>query len=587
MHDKVCRMTILRLFRFLLPHKKLVFGSVLMGFATVASSVGLMSSSAYIISMAALHPSIAVLQVAIVGVRFFGISRGLFRYLERYFSHQATFHLLAQMRSRFYQGLEPLAPARLVDRHSGDLTSSLLGDSAALEDFYLRAVAPPLSAALAAAATAVFLYGIDPRLALALLCFLASSGIGVPLLLRKISRAPGKMAVDSRANLNALLVDGIQGLPELLAYGQEKNWADKVSEAGLQWQKAQARLSVSSGFESGLMVLGANLGMLACLIVGITLVESGQMEGFLLAVVCLAALATFEAISPLPSAARTLEISLASADRLFEVIDSVPEVAGDGDLQPPRNYQLEVNDLTFCYPGSVQPALQGLTFRLSEGKRTAIVGQSGSGKSTLVNLLLRFWNYGPERGGQGEIRLGGEDLKLYDDDALRKWLSVVPQEPYLFNAPVIDNIQLGSLGAQNEKVLAAADAAQIHDFAKSLPKGYDSWVGEDGLRLSAGERQRIAIARALVREAPILILDEPTSNLDTVTERKVLEKILNSGGRRSILLLTHRFVLMEEMDEILVLANGQVVERGKHKDLILQRGIYARMWETYRQEIRC
>lgn len=576
-------MTILRLLRFLLPHKKLVFGSVLMGFATVASSVGLMSSSAYIISMAALHPSIAVLQVAIVGVRFFGISRGLFRYLERYFSHQVTFHLLAEMRSLFYQALEPLAPAKLVDRHSGDLTSRLLGDTAALEDFYLRAVAPPLSAALAAAASAVFLFRIDPRLALALLCFLGLSGIGVPLLLRQISRTPGKQVVDGRAHLNILLVDGIQGLPELLVNGQERRWAEKISEAGLRLQKAQARLSAGSGFESGLMVLGANMGMLACLIVGITLVETGQMQGLLLAVVCLAALATFEAVYPLPSAARTLESSLASAGRLFEVIDSAPELDGKGVLHPPGNPLLEVKDLTFCYPESVRPVLQGVSFNLSEGKRTAIVGQSGSGKSTLVNLLLRFWEYGPERGGQGEIRLGGEDLKLYDDDALRKWLGVVPQEPYLFNATVRDNILLGSIDAQNEEVLTAAMAAQIHDFALSLPKGYESWVGEDGLRLSAGERQRIAIARALVRSAPILILDEPTSNLDTVTERKVLESILNSGSNRSILLLTHRLVLMEEMDEILVLAHGQVVERGKHKDLILQSGTYARMWDMSRQ----
>lgn len=580
-------MTIVRLLRFLLPYRKWVFASVLMGFATVASSIGLMSASAYIISMAALRPSIAALQVAIVGVRFFGISRGLFRYLDRYFSHQATFHLLARMRSWFYQGLEPLAPAGLVDRHSGDLTSRLLDDTAALEDFYLRAVAPPLSAGLAAAASAVFLYGFDPGLALALLFFLILSGLGVPLLLRWISRAPGEKAVESRANLNVLLVDGIQGLPELLVYGHEKLWAERVDEAGRQWQKSQARLSITSGFESGFMLLGANLCMLAVLILGIILVDADRLDGVFLAVICLAALATFEAVSPLPTAARTLEGSLAAARRLFDVIDSPPQVRETGERRPSGAGRLEVRELTFCYPGTERPALEGVSFSLSEGKRIAVVGHSGSGKSTLINLLLRFWEYGPERGGRGEIWLNGEDLKGYDADALRKWFAVLPQDPYLFNAPVRDNILLGDAEAQDGEIVEAASAAQIHDFISELPEGYATWVGEEGARLSAGERQRVAIARALVRNAPVLIMDEPTANLDSVTERRVLEAILAGDGSRSILIMTHRLVLMEKMDEILVLKDGRVVERGKHEDLVRQQGYYARMWETYRQEMAC
>jgi ABC-type multidrug transport system fused ATPase/permease subunit len=215
-----------------------------------------------------------------------------------------------------------------------------------------------------------------------------------------------------------------------------------------------------------------------------------------------------------------------------------------------------------------------VTFDLQPGTSLAIVGPSGAGKSTIANLLFRFWEY-----ELGEIRLGGESLKSLNQDEVRKRFALVSQNSYFFNASIRENLRLARPKITQEEMEAAAQTAQIHDFIMSLPKGYDTMIGEQGLRLSGGERQRLAIARALLKDAPILILDEPTANLDSITEKQVLETLFAVMKQKTSLLITHRLIGLENMDEIIVLDHGRIVERGRHDELLKSEGVYRRLWD--------
>jgi ABC-type multidrug transport system fused ATPase/permease subunit len=355
----------------------------------------------------------------------------------------------------------------------------------------------------------------------------------------------------------------------------------------LSLDAAQQRMALLNGLGTALSSLSANLGLLAVLAVAIPLVGSSRLPGVYLAVVALAALSCFEAVQPLPLAAQYLESSLQAARRLFEVADAQPVVTIPADPRPlPQTFGLEIRDLSFCYPfpdehtpGSDREAWRLALDRLSlpAGKHVAVVGPTGSGKTTLVNLLLRFWDF-----QDGSIRLDGCDIRGLDPLALRGRMGVVAQQTYLFNATLRENIVLGRPGASQEEVERAARRAQIHEFILRLPQGYETWIGEQGLRLSAGERQRIAIARALLKDAPFLILDEPTANLDAVNEKLVVEAIHTLMQDRTTLMITHRLVGMGWMDEILVLQGGRIVERGTHLELLQAGGSYNRMWGLQR-----
>ena len=574
------RLILPRLLSFLQGSWGWVALSVLLGTLTIGSNVSLMGTSAWLISTAALHPSIAELEVAIVGVRFFGITRGVFRYTERLVSHDVTFRLLSRLRVWFYEKLEPLAPARLMDYRAGDLLARIIGDVETLENFYVRVVAPPLVALLTALGVSIFLASFYPPLATVLIGFFLGLGLILPLLSQSLSRGPGKALISLRAELHIQLVDGIQGLPDILAYGRGADRLKLISETGQAYGRAQRRMARISGLQSALTVLLTNLGMWTVLFLTIPIVSEGRLSGVMLGTLTLLTLASFEAVNPLPQAAQMWESVRTAAGRLFEIVDAEPVVKDSREQKTGSSEAeklistLEFSNLSFSYPNQSIPAVHDISFKLESGKSLAIVGPSGAGKSTLVSLLLRFWEY-----SSGDIRLGGESLRSLEQDRVQERCGVVSQSSYFFNASVRENLRLARPSASIEEIEEATRQAQIHEFILGLPKGYETFIGEQGLRLSGGERQRLAIARALLKDTPILILDEPTANLDPLTEKLVLETLFEIMRGKSTLLITHRLVGLENVDEILVIEGGQIVQRGTQAELLKRDGTFLRHWE--------
>jgi ATP-binding cassette subfamily C protein CydCD len=578
--DSHPRSSILRLLGFLRYSWGWVLLSVLLGVITIGSNVGLMVTSAYLVSAAALHPQLGTLMVAIAAVRFFGIGRGVFRYAERLASHSVTFRLLARLRLWFYKALEPLAPARIMQYRSGDLLSRIVADVDNLDGFYVRVVAPPLVAMVVVVSMVFFLGWYDLKLAWVYLAFNFVLGIGVSLLSWTLSQSSATGLVSKRAALQARWVGGILGLADLLVFGHEVEYSESLQRDGQACDQAQRHLAFLNGFSSALSILLVNLGMLAILGLAIPLVVVGQVSPVMLAALTMSALAGFEAVVPLPLAAQTLASSLQSARRLFELVDAKPNVQDPLSARrlpftdSPGSLDLNITNLSFCYPGQSRPALQEISFHLTLGKQIAIVGPSGAGKTSLTNILLRFWDY-----SQGLIRLDGCELHDIAQEDVRRWFGYISQRTFFFYGTIRQNLLLARPEATEIEIVRAAKLARIHEFIAGLPEGYETVIGERGFRLSGGERQRVAIARALLKNAPVFLFDEPTANLDPITERQILDVLLTMTNDHSLLLITHRLVRLENMDEILVLDQGRVVERGTHASLLAGRGLYRYMWD--------
>lgn len=574
--SRIRESTLGRLLAFVWPYKWLTLLTVFLGVGTIGSSLGLMGVAGYLLSLTALQdPTLPAIWVAIAAVRLFGLARPAFRYAEQYVSHSVTFRVLAHLRTWFYARLEPLAPARLqqLNLGRGDLLTRITADVDTLENFFGRVLEPTLVALLTALVSAGVLgFLSDWRAGLVLLITLALAGLGAPWLTHRLSREPGRRLTQIRAELNGVLVDGIQGTAELLVFGAGEAYARRVARLSRELSQVQERLAVIRGLGNGLLSLLTFAAVALLLVLTIP-----QAEPILLATLALITLAAFEAVTPLPLAYQHLTISLSAAERILALVDAqplVPETGGvllpAADAAPPA---LRVENLSFRYGPEEAWALRDLSFRVPSGGRVAIVGPSGAGKSTLFNLLLRFWPY-----TDGEIWLGEQELRTLSPTAVRDGLAVVSQETYLFQTTIKDNLRVARPGADLAALDAAVHSAQLDRFLHTLPDGYETLVGDQGQLLSGGERQRLAIARALLRDAPLLLLDEPTANLDAVTEQALQTELATAMGGRTTLLITHRLVGLEGFDQILVLDGGRVVQSGSHRELVGQPGLYRQMW---------
>jgi ATP-binding cassette, subfamily C, bacterial CydC len=568
----------LRLVRFLKAHRLHLALAVFLGVATVVGNVGLLATAAYVISAAALMPILAALAGPIYLVRLFGVGRAGARYAERMVSHSLTFKLLTDLRSWFYARLEPLAPARLLRYRTGDLLSRIVKDVEELENIYLRILSPVVVAAIVSLLTFLLFYAFSPLLAFVGLAFLVATGVGMPLLVKGMARKLGQRQLELRAELNAQIVDSIQGVQDLLVFGREHDWRREISALNRELDQVQKRMAFITGLQHALGDLMMNLAMLAILVLAIPLVAGGEIPGVYLAFLALVILGSFEAVQPLGTAFQFFGRSVGAGKRLFEILEAEPEVTEpEKPLPPPETYTLEFDRVSFRYEHDGPQVLEDVTFKLKPGSRVAVVGPSGAGKSTFINLVLRFW--APTG---GEIRLGGRDIRGYAQEDLHREFGVVLQNTHVFNDTLRGNLLLAKPEATDDELERALAQAQLSRLAARLPKGLSSSLGEQGLTLSGGERQRLAVARALLKGTPLLVLDEPTANLDPITEREVLNATYELMRDHATLVVTHRLVRMEDMDEILVLDAGRIVERGTHEELVRVGGLYHQMLEVQR-----
>ena len=568
--------TALRLIGFLKPFWKWVLLSILLSTATIVSGIGLLGTSAYLIAYAALQPSVAVLQVAIVGVRFFGITRSGFRYLERLTSHSVNFRLLAGLRTWFYRALEPLAPARLTDLAGGDLLQRALGDIETLENFYVRVVSPGVTAVLITLGMGWFAGRFRPILGVILAAGLALGGTAVPLLAYRIGKGAGSRLVRARASMNARLLESFQGLGDLAAFGQVGTARQNIESDTNRLSAVQLEFALGSSAVSFLEQVVSGGTLIVMLWFAVPFVTAGQIDGITLAVLALLTMASFEAVTPLPLAAQLLESSLAAARRLFDLASLTPAViepAKPVPLPVPVN-RVRLERVSMRYDAALPLTLKEISLELAAGKLVAVVGSSGAGKSSLANLLLRFWNF---EGGEYMLDQVPAGAALSDD--VRACFSVISSNAYLFNTTVRANLHLARPGAPDEALVEALRLAGMSAWFEGLPRGLSTWVGEHGLHLSGGESQRLAIARMILQDRPFVVLDEPTANLDAQTELKLIEDLADLFQDKGVLWITHHLVRMERMDEILVMDQGRVAERGTHDQLMALGGLYRRLWK--------
>jgi ATP-binding cassette subfamily C protein CydC len=528
---------LIQILRLMRPFWQRVLLALLLSVLTIGSGIALMMTSAWLISTAALQLGITSLGLAPTAVRFFGLSRAIFRYLERLVSHDVTFRLLARLRVWFYERIEPLSLMQLQSFRSGDLMSRVVTDVEELQNFYLRIVSPPIVALVITAVMGFAFSLFDGRTALVLVAFMLLSGSVLPFLTWRIGEGAGSQVVAQRTRLNSHLVDTVQGLADSIAFGYAGRLHEALGEMNGRLSQAERQMGRLDGLQGGLSVLLVNLAAACVLWVAI-----GRVDGLILATLTLGTIAAFEAITPLALAGQNLGKELTAADRVFEVIDSTPTVPEPA--QPIAlsldNPTLTLEGVTFRYEAGERPVFADFSLVVPYGSRVLITGESGAGKSSLINVLLRFAEY--ER---GRITVGGQDLRSLGHESVRQLFGVMTQRTHLFNTTIRENIRIGRKSASEEEIIAAAQAAQIHDFVLSLPAGYDTAVGESGTLLSGGERQRIALARMLLKDAPIWLLDEITANLDPVTAANVLQAVFKAGANRTLILMTHRTNLVK------------------------------------------
>jgi ATP-binding cassette subfamily C protein CydC len=476
------------------------------------------------------------------------------RYLERLVTHEATLKLLARLRCWFYEALEPLAPAALQHHHSGDLLSRIRADIDTLDNLYLRLLVPAGTAFLATTILTLFLASYSLALAGVLLTLLLTAGVATPLITSKLGRKPGERKVSLLAEQRSLLVDSTQGMGELLLYGAVSNQLQGVNDNSQALAAEQARLSGINGLSQAALLFCANLALWLILWLAIPMVESGTLHKADLAMLALFSLAAFEVVMPLPAALQAYGETLAAAQRLFEIVEhEVPLKSPSAPAPLPDRFDIRIQQVTFTYPGTKQPALQNIDLTVPHGGRLTLRGRSGSGKSSLIQLLVRF--YEPQ---QGHISLGGLPLRDWDIEQLRSQLAVVSQQTHLFTGTIRDNLLIANPQADDQALQQACRIAQIHDFISSLPESYETWVGEAGATLSGGQARRIAIARAMLKDAPVLLLDEPTEGLDATTATRLLEAIDHAAADKTVILITHRAIGCDDFAPTLVMENGQL-----------------------------
>ncbi|MER7923989.1 thiol reductant ABC exporter subunit CydD [Streptomyces sp. NPDC096057] len=543
--------------------------ALLLGSLALGSAVGLMGTSGWLISRASQQPPVLYLMVAVTATRAFGIGRAVFRYAERLVSHDAVLRMLADTRVAVYRRLERLAPAGLRDTRRGDLLSRLVADVDALQDYWLRWLLPAGVAVAVSAATVGFTAWLLPAAGAVLAVGLLAAGAGVPLVTGAVARRAERRLAPARGALATRVTELLTGTAELTVAGALPARTAEARRADGVLTRIASRAATATALGDGLTALVSGLTVAATALVAAQAVAAGRLSGVLTAVVVLTPLAAFEAVLGLPLAVQYRQRVRKSAERVYEVLDA-PEPVREPERPrraPATPFPLVVQGLAARHTGQDRDAVAGLNLTLEKGRRVAVVGSSGSGKTTLAQVLLRFLD-----ADAGTYTLAGVDAYALDGDDVRRLVGLCAQDAHLFDSSVRENLLLAKRDATEDELRAALARARLLDWADGLPEGLDTLVGEHGARLSGGQRQRLALARALLADFPVLVLDEPAEHLDLATADALTADLLAATEGRTTLLITHRLAGLEDVDEVIVLDEGRVVQRGPFAGLASVEG---------------
>lgn len=553
-------------------HKWMLTLGIVLAIVTLLASIGLLTLSGWFLSASAVAGFAGIYSfnymLPAAGVRGAAITRTAGRYFERLVSHDATFRVLQHLRVHTFSKLLPLSPAGLARYRQGELLNRIVADVDTLDHLYLRVISPLVGAFVVIMVVTIGLSVLDVTLACTLGGVMLLTLFIMPPVFYRAGKTTGQNLTHLRGQYRQQLTAWLQGQAELTIFGASDRYRAQMEATELQWHEAQRRQSELTALSQALMLLIGAVAILLMLWMAAGGVDGNAQPGALIALFVFCALAAFEALAPVTGAFQHLGQVIASAVRITELTEQKPEVIFPTDESGvPEQVTLTLRDVVFSYPGQAQKALDSLSLQVNPGEHIAILGRTGCGKSTLLQLLTRAWD--PQ---QGEILLNDRPIAALNEKTLRRTISVVPQRVHLFSATLRDNLLLAAPDASDERL---ADTLRRVGLEKLLDDtGLNSWLGEGGRQLSGGELRRLAIARALLHDAPLMLLDEPTEGLDATTESQMLELLAEVMRGKTLLMVTHRLRGLARFDQIIVMDNGQIIEQGNHADLLAQQGRY-------------
>ncbi|WP_318498444.1 heme ABC transporter ATP-binding protein/permease CydC [Photobacterium leiognathi] len=568
--------------RDLIPYLKLYrkhwFGltlGMILGLATILAAISLLTLSGWFIAASA----VAGLTIARetfnymlpgAGVRGFSMARTAGRWGERVVSHNATFKLLADLRLFFFRKLTPLIPGRQTNLRDADLLNRLVADVDAMDHIYLRLVSPLVIGVLGIAAITAFLAWFDLTIGLTLGGILLVLMIVLPIIFYRLGKRNGEQLTFAKANYRIKLLDWLQGHAELLLFNAESRYRQQAEAEQDQLLAAQRKMASLTGLANGILMAATGWTLVVILWIAADGIGGHAPDPFV-AMVAFATMASFEMMMPVAGAFQYLGQTLTSAKRLNEIIEATPDTVFDpngycGDAQG----ALKIENVSYTYYGSTQAVVKNVSIDLKQGEKLALLGRTGCGKSTLLQLITRSWD--PQ---QGQILLDSKPLPEWSEASLRKAITVVSQRVDIFNGSLRENLVLAKPNGTDAEFTEAL--IQVGLSALLEDKGLDTWLGDGGRQISGGERRRLGIARALLHDAPILLMDEPTEGLDRRTEQQILALLLEHAKDKTVLFITHRLVGLDQMDQICLMDEGEIIERGKHQELLAQKGRYAEL----------
>ncbi|MEI6405493.1 MAG: thiol reductant ABC exporter subunit CydC [Actinomycetes bacterium] len=584
-----------RMWAYFADKKWPLAAAVALSATTTISTVGLMATSGWLIARASQMPPVLDLSIAVVSVRTFALLRSISRYSERLISHDATFSTLTTIRTRLFDALEKLAPSGMSTFRRGDLLSRIVSDVDEIQNLPLRVVIPVASGILSGLASVILSFLIYPPAGIILLVALAMSATLVPWLTTRNGRIQEQSVSDIRGALHDEILEYLNGQADLVTLQAEETVSARITDIDSQLTASSVSLATATGIASGLTALIQGLTVITSSYVAIRACEHGELNTVLLIVIGLIPLAAFESVQQLPQAMLTLSRVHGSATRLVEILDApIPDVelgdtqvlvslldsaqdTSNSTVTPKQtSHGLELQDVSASWPGTDRHAVSDVSFVVPPMTSIALVGRSGSGKSTIASLLVKFLS--PR---SGRYLVGGIDSRAISGETLRSHIVLSGQDSHVFATSIRENLMIAvphnSQQVSDDDLRDALEEVELGDWLRSQPQELDTMIGERGITMSGGQRQRLLLARMILAAPEVWVLDEPTEHLDSDLADRMMSTIKHQQGSSTLVIATHRLLDTIGIDTVLLLDNGRVIEQGSPEGLTHKNQHYSKI----------